>query len=260
MANSNMRNEADSFLVDASANEPPEQRQGNQSSSQAGPAPTSLTTNTKPQDSHQSPFHDDGGVSSIESYGGGKSNTVQANASAPGKDASTTHGSQPNKSTTHLAPPIAPAAGIGASTPSLSPSTQPPLPKPTQKTDNGYDPATKSKPHQSCWKVLMGWKAELAAALVAILLLVCEIVILAHYDGKFLLLHWSHGWKINAVFAFITTFIEAALAFYVGAAIGQLRWHWYKKKEHRLVWLDIMTNARQPSGAMRLLFRRGSQR
>lgn len=104
------------------------------------------------------------------------------------------------------------------------------------------------------------WMPELIAALLVITLLVAEILILAHYDGKYLDRHWPHSWKINAVFAFITTFLEAACMFYVGAALGQLRWHWFKTKEHRLKWLDIMTNARAPTGALRFLMTKGMLR
>ena len=87
------------------------------------------------------------------------------------------------------------------------------------------------------------------AAVFVLLLLICEILILNFYDGKYLSKDiWPFNWKINAVFAFLTTFIEAAMMFYVGACIGQLRWQWSKKKEHRLRWLDVMSNAREPSG------------
>ena len=117
----------------------------------------------------------------------------------------------------------------------------------------------KKKP-RSLLEIFIPWKIEIIAAVFALALLICEIAILAHYDGKFLFEHWPHGWKINAVFAFLTTFLEAAVAFYVGACIGQLRWYWFKKKQHRLDWLEIMTEARQPPGAMQLIFRRGMQK
>lgn len=125
-------------------------------------------------------------------------------------------------------------------------------------SDTGIDPG-KKKP-RSFLEMFMPWKIELIAAAFALALLICETSILVHYDRKFLFEHWPHGWKINAVFAFLTTFLEAAVAFYVGACIGQLRWYWFKKKQHRLDWLEIMTEARQPPGAMQLIFRRGMQK
>lgn len=109
-------------------------------------------------------------------------------------------------------------------------------------------------------KKFLVWWPELVAAALAVALLVIEVVLLSHYDNKMLLIHWPHDWQINAVFAFLTALLEACLTFYVGACIGQLRWHWYRKKAHSLEWLDLMTEARQPSGATRLLLRKGAHK
>ena len=95
------------------------------------------------------------------------------------------------------------------------------------------------------------------------------MILFAHYNNKFLFPHhydfaftatWPFQFKINAVFALLTAFMEASMSFYVAASIGQMRWHWYRRKAHRLDWLDIMTNARGAAGATRMLFKRGMQR
>lgn len=110
---------------------------------------------------------------------------------------------------------------------------------------------------------------ELIAVLVAIALLICEMVLFAHYDHKFLFPHhygleytatWPFKFKIKAVFALITAFLEASMSFYVVACIGQMRWHLYRRRAHRLEWLDITTNARGAAGATRLIFKRGMYR
>ena len=176
-------------------------------------------------------------------------------ASAPDTSTANFHGWVVHDSQTHLASHAPPEASATAK-PVLVSSTQIPRPQ------NGVHltaPAGHNKV-RSARHTFLPWKFELFAALLAIGLLVCEVVVLAHYDGKFLFEHWPHDWKINAVFAFLTTILEAAIMFYVGACIGQLRWYWFKKKQHRLDWLEIMTEARQPPGAMRLLVRKGMQR
>ena len=106
------------------------------------------------------------------------------------------------------------------------------------------------------------WRWELFAAVLALGLLFCEIALLVHYDKKFPEQDWPHTWSINSVFAFLTTFLEVAVMFYVGACLGQLRWYWFKRSQHRLDWLEILTESRSPSGAMRMLFRsaRGRKR
>lgn len=167
------------------------------------------------------------------------------------------HGDQPgqNDSTAQLSPTTVQAPGLPPKSVQVSTA---PAPHPPHGRRGGR--RRRRNGPRSLRHNFLDWKFELIAGVLAVAILVCEIILLAHYDGKFLFLHWPHNWKINAVFAFLTTFLEAAIAFYVGACIGQLRWYWFKKKQHRLDWLEIMTEARQPPGAARLLARKGMQR
>jgi hypothetical protein len=122
---------------------------------------------------------------------------------------------------------------------------------------------------KSFWAVAMLWKGELIAALIAHLLVAIEVVLFAHYDNKFMFSNhfgldytatWPFSFKINALFAFLTSLIEATVSFYLASCIGQLRWHFYMQKAHRMGWLDIMTDARGPPGALRLILKRGMHR
>jgi hypothetical protein len=117
--------------------------------------------------------------------------------------------------------------------------------------------------------ILKLWKGELAAALFAVLLMAVEIILFVHYDQKFLFTHhhnlsytatWPFHFHVNAVFALTNAFIDAALMFCIAACIGQLRWHWFKNRAHRMDWLDIMTNARGAPGAARMLFKKAMYR
>ncbi|KAK4984803.1 hypothetical protein LTR50_006373 [Elasticomyces elasticus] len=116
-----------------------------------------------------------------------------------------------------------------------------------------------TKHHGHASRLLKVWLWEILAAILAVLLLVVEIILLAWYDGRNVDKVWNHKWKINSIFALLTTLLEATLSFFVGACIGQLRWHWFKKSQ-RLEWLDVMTNARTPAGAARLIGTRGVHR
>lgn len=136
----------------------------------------------------------------------------------------------------------------------------PSSPQPALLITPPVDEKASAGKHNSTSDVLKSWQWELLAAFLATGVLLCEIIILVHYNNKFLFLHWSHTWSINSVFAFLTTILEASVMFYVAASMGQLRWHWYRTKQHRLDWLEIMTDASRPSGAMRLLFRKGMHR
>jgi hypothetical protein len=141
--------------------------------------------------------------------------------------------------------------------PATSPQ-QPPAPTSPTRT-----------PWKSSWTAAMLWKGELIAAVAALLLVAIEVILFAHYDDKFMFSNhfglnytatWPFSFKINALFAFLTSLIEAAVSFYLASCIGQLRWHFYMKKAHRMGWLDIMTDARGPPGALRLIFKRGTHR
>ncbi len=62
--------------------------------------------------------------------------------------------------------------------------------------------------------------------------------------------------KINALFGLTNAFIDVGLTFCIASCIGQLRWHWFKAKGHRMDWPDIMSNARDAPGALKLFFKK----
>lgn len=92
-----------------------------------------------------------------------------------------------------------------------------------------------------------------------LLLLIAEIILLAHYDKKLVSI-WPHDWKINSVFAFLTTLLEASMTFCVLACIGQLRWLWFEKKPDALMWMDRLTKMHSAPGAVMFLATKGSYR
>ena len=209
-----------------------------------GTQPQVHSAGTWPQDSSHKPAMSE---RTHETAGDDQSHTRPATSTSGRADESV------NNSTTQLTPPAVPTVQVTAILPNPPPASVQLLPP-----ANAGPLVEKRKP--TLKKVLLNWKWEIVAAVLAIGILVCEIILLVHYDHKFLFIHWSHDWKINSVFAFLTTILEASITFFVAACIGQLRWHWYRKNQHRLDWLEIMTDAQRPSGAMRLLFRKGSHK
>ncbi|KAK4553177.1 hypothetical protein LTR86_009707 [Recurvomyces mirabilis] len=103
------------------------------------------------------------------------------------------------------------------------------------------------------------WLYELIACSFSVLMVVIEIVLLAVYNNKSSD-DWTHTWSINSVFAFLTTLLEASIAFAVASCLGQLRWLWFQKGNQELRWMDKLTNARQPSGALTFVVSKGAWR
>ena len=97
------------------------------------------------------------------------------------------------------------------------------------------------------------WLWELVACFFAIVIVIVEIVLLVVYNNT-LTSAWRHSWQLNSVFAFLTALLEAAVAFAVGNCLGQLRWLWFQKGNQELRWMDKLTNARAPSGALAYMF------
>ncbi|KAK4554822.1 hypothetical protein LTR86_007970 [Recurvomyces mirabilis] len=85
------------------------------------------------------------------------------------------------------------------------------------------------------------------------LLLVAEAIFCSQVDYR-VVEDWklAGNWKISSVIAFLTTVLEAAVAYAVASCLGQLRWLWFQKGQE-LRWMDRLTNARQPPGAAYLL-------
>jgi len=107
--------------------------------------------------------------------------------------------------------------------------------------------------------LVYAWLYESTACLFAVLMVIIEIVLLAVYNGKSTD-DWTHTWSINSVFAFLTTLLEAAIAFAVTSCLGQLRWLWFQNGNQELRWMDRLTNARQPSGALHFVVSKGAWR
>lgn len=132
-------------------------------------------------------------------------------------------------------------------------------PRPDSSTESQTNVPGKRELKRQYTYILREWWKELAAAVLVILLFICEVVLLVHYDRKDVDLHWPHGLTINSVLALITTFLENAMLFYTEACMGQLRWSWFNR-EQPLKELEILTNATKPLGALRLLLHKGQFR
>ncbi|KAK3674758.1 hypothetical protein LTR78_005480 [Recurvomyces mirabilis] len=116
-------------------------------------------------------------------------------------------------------------------------------------TTNTNSLASSKPKKRTCLNVCRAWLWELLACLFAMLLLVAEAVFFGQVDKRSV-----EGWKAGrrpgtgrspSIIAFLTTILEAAVAFAVASCLGQLRWLWFQKGQE-LRWMDRLTNARQP--------------
>lgn len=121
------------------------------------------------------------------------------------------------------------------------------------------NPTQAAPTKRSFFNVIRAWKWELVACLFATAMVAVEIVLLAVYNNRYVE-EWHHSWQINSVFAFVTALLEAAIAFAVGACLGQLRWLWFQKGNQQLRWMDKLTNARAAPGALSFVFSEGAWR
>jgi hypothetical protein len=96
------------------------------------------------------------------------------------------------------------------------------------------------------------WIGEVFAGLVSLGSLVAIFVIYYEYNNKSLD-SWPYPWSINSVIGFVSTIIHLALLFQLGAAIGQLKWLWFKER-HTLLDIDNFDQAsRGPVGSVAFL-------
>jgi hypothetical protein len=110
---------------------------------------------------------------------------------------------------------------------------------------------THRKP-QTILELLNTWKLELLACFLAIILLVAQFILLHYYDNQDVEI-WNHSWKLNSIFALLTTITETCVAFAIGACMGQLRWLWFQNGQKELRMMDTLTEAKSASGAAKLL-------
>lgn len=102
--------------------------------------------------------------------------------------------------------------------------------------------------------VLRYWGLEIAAVIVAVLLLIAIIALLAHYDGHYMP-DWPFDITLNSAIAFLTTFLRAAIVAAVAEIIGQIKWTWFTERTRPLHHLqDFDAASRSVLGSLRLLF------
>lgn len=155
------------------------------------PTSTTSTANPPRQDTIRLPEYGDRRTSSVESPDTSEDDIPQnLHATAPDTSASNLQGCPSHESTTHLAPLAAQEASSPSNPVLVSSARISQLPH----EGNGGAPGMRRAP-RSLRDIFMPWKFELIAALLAVTILVCEVIILAHYDGKFLIFHSPHDWK-----------------------------------------------------------------
>ena len=124
----------------------------------------------------------------------------------------------------------------------------------TQPTLAAAAPRLSNAKHKhTSFGLIHAWILELFACLFAAIIVAIEVVLLSYYANESYRT-WNHEWAINSVFAFLTALLEAAVAFSVGSCLGQLRWLWFQKNDSSLKWMDRLTNAKSPPGALRFVF------
>lgn len=118
---------------------------------------------------------------------------------------------------------------------------------------NPSDNEAPTRPQARRQSILSRWLWELAASLLALILLLAIVAILVPHDGDEQP-DWPHV-TLGGVVAFIGTIIAAALAVPVASGLGQLKWGWFER-ERPLADFDVFDEAsRGPWGGSKMLLK-----
>ncbi|KAE8349839.1 hypothetical protein BDV28DRAFT_52780 [Aspergillus coremiiformis] len=99
------------------------------------------------------------------------------------------------------------------------------------------------------------WSWEILSVIFSILCFIAILVILFIYDGR-ASPALPHGIRLNTVVSVLATGSKSVLIFIVSAAIGQLKWIWFRKR-NQLFDIQLFDDAsRGPWGSLILLFKR----
>jgi hypothetical protein len=97
------------------------------------------------------------------------------------------------------------------------------------------------------------WLWESSACLLSLVLLglICHNLMSIHNKPTH---HWTWPWNVTSVLALAVTIMKAAMIVPVASALGQLKWHWFRKYQG-LKGMELFDEAsRGPLGSIRLLF------
>lgn len=129
-------------------------------------------------------------------------------------------------------------------------ATAPPLRPPPAVTSRTFSTRAQDMVHRL-------WVAELVSWTSSAVALVTMLGVLAVYDNEWIE-SWPLSWKINSVVGTLNTLLRACVMIGVAAALGQLKWLWYRGQYRPLADFEAFdTASRSPVGAVRFLFTKG---
>lgn len=115
-----------------------------------------------------------------------------------------------------------------------------------------YQPTVRPKLSHSR-HVLRYWALEILTVIVAVILLLAIVILLNHYDGRYMP-EWPFDINLNSAIAFLSTFLRAAIVAAVAEIIGQIKWTWFTERTRPLHHLqDFDAASRSIIGSIRLV-------